>query len=844
MLGTIIRIDGWDPVAGAAVTLRAASHDDPAVCHLDGATWWPTIATLPKLRYDLFDGAFTGAITSPSSSLSLGIEPWPLFARYTLANARIRITTGEIGTPIAAWTQRFDGRISEQPSVADGRADIAFAVDDRWLDTALLTTYAGTTGAEGSAALKGQVKPLALGAPRYVPGVLIDPVNTVFQISSYGLMQGFEAALERLLRYGPPVADYPSYAALVAAAVPAGRWATAAAVGMARLGAPPTGQISFLVQGDRAGPDGWARKPGQIIRRLALLAGGGGRIDDASLDALDAARPYNLSLYLEQQTTARELIQRIAASVNAVAGVSWNGQLFVKPFAIGTGSVTLAADGSALPPVGSVKQVGMPAPYTRLAITAERAWTVHALSDIAFTAELLDLGPYAAGTTYREGNIVQYQGSSWLYRNPAPSAGNAPPGLPVEQDMYWQVLARAGQDGRDGTDGADGLNGVDGRDGTDGRTPQFHFAWSDASDGSVNFTTGDQGGRIWQGVYVDFDPGSDSANPASYTWSLFRGQDGTDGIDGADGTKIHKAYANSPDGTVDFHLSDPTGRRYLGLRVDYQIADSTNPADYGWSLIKGDTGARGLDAPLVTLTPTPALVSYDAADLIKAGDYVFRAELTNAIGPVAFAIVNHPVNYPGVTVGADTLTITAARMQEMINYDISVGRPAQCTVTATASGASPARATISKVKDGRDGTSADDMGLGLRADGAATINIPANGNTTVFTAVNAGFSALAGRKLRLTLGASNVSFGTGGDIVFATIVATIAYQSGGSATLFSGLVSVSSDGSIDDTALTSAAANLAANPGSGNGTLTITYQRGGPGGVSASFRLAFVLERL
>ncbi len=442
MLGVVAQIDGFDPLLAQPVALRAASHDDPAVCHVDGGDpWWPALIKLPTLRYDLFHGAFGGDITAPSSSLTLASEPWPNLGRYALADARIRLWTGDVGAAWATWTLRFDGRVSEQPELADGAATINFAVDDRWLDAALLTTYAGTTGAEGTEALKGQPKPLALGAPRYVAGTLIDNIDTVFQLSAYGPLRGFEAALERLARFGESVGDFASYAALVAATVPAGRWATAEAVGMVRLGAPPTGQVSFLIGGDQSGPDGWARLPGAIIRRLALLSGGAGRINDASLDALDVARPYNQSIYVDQQTTARQLIQQIAASVNAVAGMSWTGQLFVVPVGIGAPGLTLAADGSALPPVGSVKQIGIASPFQKLAIGAARAWTVHALSDIAFTATLVDLGTYVEGTTYREGNIVSLaDGSRWLFISTAAAAGHAPP-VGTDGDDYWANLS-------------------------------------------------------------------------------------------------------------------------------------------------------------------------------------------------------------------------------------------------------------------------------------------------------------------------------------------------------------------------------------------------------------------
>lgn len=439
MLAALIQIDGYDPVAGAAVTLRGASHDDQRLCMLNGQTWWPTIEKLPTLRYDLFDGSFGGQITAPTGSMSLATEAWTNFGRYLLSDARFRLWTAELGDPWSSFTLRFDGRVTTQPRAADGMAQLSVAVDDRWLDTALLPVYAGTTGAEGPAAMKGQVKPLAIGAPRYVPGTLVDPVNSVFQVS-LGATHGFEAALERLARFGAPVANYASYATLVAATIAPGAWATANAVGMARFGAPPTGQISFLLQGDEAGTEGWVRTPGKVIRRLALLSGGAGKISDASLNALDTARPYNISLNIDEQTTAREFIQRIAASLNCVAGVSWLGQLFVVPIAIGTPTWTLAADGSSLPPVSSVEQVEIDAPFKSLSLQGERTWMVHPYSEIAFTAEIVDRGAYDAGTTYREGNIVSASGGSrFIYTATVPAAGITPPNL-----SYWTAYGNDG----------------------------------------------------------------------------------------------------------------------------------------------------------------------------------------------------------------------------------------------------------------------------------------------------------------------------------------------------------------------------------------------------------------
>lgn len=432
----LIQIDAFDPVAVAAVTLYASSRDDDRVCHLNGQTWFPAISRLPVLRYDFFDGSFGRQIEAPSSGVFLSIEPWPNFPRYAFTDARIQIWTGNVGDAWGSWVQRFDGRVTAQPKVSSGQAEIYFAVDDRWLDAPLLPTYAGTTGTEGAASQKGQAKPLALGAPRFVPGVLIDQTNTVVQVSSAGLIEDIEVAFDALSQFPTSVGDFASYAALVAATIAPGFYATAKAVGLVRHGAPFAGRPSYHVKGDKSGPDAWARTPGKIIRRLALLSGGTGKYSDTSLNALDTARPWNISLYLDQQSTAREMVQRVAASVNAVAGVSWLGKLFAAPVDIGTPSITLAADGSALPPVASVDQIDVGPPWWRLAQESERTWQVHALNEIAYAAELLDLGTYSATTTYRDGNIV-YQpadGNRYLYVNATPTAGNAPPNV-----TYWTL---------------------------------------------------------------------------------------------------------------------------------------------------------------------------------------------------------------------------------------------------------------------------------------------------------------------------------------------------------------------------------------------------------------------
>lgn len=82
-------------------------------------------------------------------------------------------------------------------------------------------------------------------------------------------------------------------------------------------------------------------------------------------------------------------------------------------------------------------------------------------------------------------------------------------------------------------------------------------------------------------------------------WQTVEGPQGVPGAPGEDGrtTYTHTAYANSADGTVDFDISDPTGKAYLGTCTDFNIDDSTNPADYNWQKVKGDPGPQGVQGP-------------------------------------------------------------------------------------------------------------------------------------------------------------------------------------------------------------------------------------------------------
>lgn len=184
--------------------------------------------------------------------------------------------------------------------------------------------------------------------------------------------------------------------------------------------------------------------------------------------------------------------------------------------------------------------------------------------------------------------------------------------------------------------GDDGVQGVPGKPGTDGRTPYIHFAYANSADGKTNFSTTYFSGALYVGTLTDYNS-ADSTTYSAYTWSRLKGDkgdkgdkgetgpQGPQGIQGLQGPKgdqgiqgpkgadgktqyTHIAYANDATGGG-FSQTDQT-KAYIGMYVDFNATDSTDPTKYRWSKWHGDkgaTGAQGIQGPKGADGRTPYL---------------------------------------------------------------------------------------------------------------------------------------------------------------------------------------------------------------------------------------------
>ncbi len=213
-----------------------------------------------------------------------------------------------------------------------------------------------------------------------------------------------------------------------------------------------------------------------------------------------------------------------------------------------------------------------------------------------------------------------------------------------------------GPQGLQGIQGPQGNQGIQGPTGADGLASYNHIAYADDASGG-GFSQSPTG-KAYIGFYFDHTS-TDSSNPASYVWSLIKGADGAQGIQGPAGSNglpsyFHTAWANSADGVTGFSTTVSSGKLYIGTYSDFTAADSSNPASYAWTLIKGETGPTG-----ATGAQGPQGATGPKGD---TGDQGIQGETgaTGAQGPQGIQGIQGPPGTPGyigLIVSGSTLSL-------------------------------------------------------------------------------------------------------------------------------------------------------------------------------------------
>ena len=160
------------------------------------------------------------------------------------------------------------------------------------------------------------------------------------------------------------------------------------------------------------------------------------------------------------------------------------------------------------------------------------------------------------------------------------------------------------------------IKSLAGKDGSQGIPAPTYYTWIRYADTPTSGMSDDPTNKTYIGIAYNQTSKTPSSNYSDYQWSKFRGDDGAS-IKGDDGKTLYVwiKYADDAKGT---NMSDaPEGKTYMGMAWNKPTSkESTNAADYSWSLIKGADGKtlytwlKYADSPTSGMSDSPAGKTY------------------------------------------------------------------------------------------------------------------------------------------------------------------------------------------------------------------------------------------
>ena len=386
----LVKATPYDPVGAAETTVYfSAGRPDMAAPVYDGVLWPARLTTAISTQVSVFEGEFGGGVP-------------------TFGVVQIALVAGEYDSLLDYYWDGRDIFIYRGRQDAGGVSDMALVFKgtvrsvqwDRYTLTINLadygevlqkpiqtTLYAGTGGAEGGSDLTGKPKPLAFGTPKNIEATLVDSAYLVYQYHSRqanGVDWVYDQAVAMSLN-----ADYTTYADLIAALVPPGKYATCNALGLFRLGATPVGPVTADVTGDAVG--GFVYRAADIIARIAddFTDLESGDRDWAAFSRLNSSNGAPCSIYVAtgDNPSAADLFTQLMVSVGGFWTFTPDRLLTVRQVAMSTPVVAISYDYGPLA-LDSVARAETPPPYWRSKMGYSRSWRVQSSNEIAAAATI------------------------------------------------------------------------------------------------------------------------------------------------------------------------------------------------------------------------------------------------------------------------------------------------------------------------------------------------------------------------------------------------------------------------------------------------------------------------
>lgn len=234
---------------------------------------------------------------------------------YAIANRRVVVRRLIRGEYLAHAVTIFDGvGVAWEP----GRSVMSITVRDKTAlaELPLLPLYSGGGGKSGPAEWAGRPMPGYFGINRWVPLTFYDTVYGLARVH-FRRVHGVPALWDKGGAY-TLVGDYATEAALKAASLTGGQYATCTAEGLVRAvpaGLQFAGQVTCDIEGDAEG--GYVDTHAGIARRILDIAGLSSIVDATYFDALAATYPGAAGFGWTDQRTYADAVTEVLGGISA-----------------------------------------------------------------------------------------------------------------------------------------------------------------------------------------------------------------------------------------------------------------------------------------------------------------------------------------------------------------------------------------------------------------------------------------------------------------------------------------------------------------------------------------------
>lgn len=308
--------------------------------------------------------------------------------QYGFDGRRVVLRLYVAGTPYAAMPILFTGTVDGPPEVT--RQTLTLRLKDKMqvLEVpACPNVYGGSNvlpnGIDGTVNdLKGKRRPRVYGVALNITPDMVNTSLQIFRVSD-GPVADIAAVYDKGAGLTKDV-DYATSALLSAATIASGHYATCFAEGLFRVNAALAGTVTADVTQGAAAPD---RTAAQLIRQIALAAGiGAGEVSAADIAALDILQPAMVGIFLSGDTTARDAISQLAASIGAYAVFDVAGTLRMGRLSNPSGTPVLTLTDSQSLATERQAQKDGDIPVSSVTLSHTKVWTVQPPTDLAGVA--------------------------------------------------------------------------------------------------------------------------------------------------------------------------------------------------------------------------------------------------------------------------------------------------------------------------------------------------------------------------------------------------------------------------------------------------------------------------